>query len=111
MSARDLSQLIRSRSVSPVEVVEHFLQRIDQINPALNALVTIADDVVDRARTAEAAMMSGKDLGLIHGLPVTVKDTIDTRGLRTTSGSRIRSNNVPTNDATAVARLKAAGAI
>src|SRR5437867_3669945 len=111
MSARDLSQLIRLRSVSPVEVVEHFLQRIDQINPALNALVTIADDVVDRARTAEAAMMSGKDLGLIHGLPVTVKDTIDTRGLRTTSGSRIRSNNIPDRDAKVVARLKAAGAI
>ena len=111
MSAQGLSQLIRSRSVSPVEVVKAFLQRIEQINPILNAIITVADNVLDRAQTAEAAVMSGKNPGLLHGVPVTVKDTIDTAGILTTSGSRIRSNHVPLHDATAVARLKAVGAI
>ncbi len=111
LSANELRQLIRSRSVSPVEVVEAFLSRIEQINPTLNAIVTLADDVIDRARTAEAIVMSGDNLGPLHGLPVTVKDTIDTAGIRTTSGSLVLSNHTPTRDATAVARLKAAGAI
>jgi amidase len=73
--------------------------------------VTIADDAVARARDAERALMSGKDVGPLHGLPVTIKDTIDTKGLRTTSGSRLRAEHVPERDATVVARLKAAGAI
>jgi len=66
---------------------------------------------VDRARAAEAELISGRELGPLHGVPLTVKDTIDTRGLRTTSGSRLRATDVPDRDATVVARLKAAGAI
>jgi Asp-tRNA(Asn)/Glu-tRNA(Gln) amidotransferase A subunit family amidase len=110
-SACELAALIRSRAVSPVEVVEAHLRRIDQINPLLNAIVTLAPDLMDLARSAEADLMRGRAPGPLHGVPLTVKDTIDTAGLRTTSGSRLRANNVPDRDATAVARLKAAGAI
>lgn len=110
-SAAELAAMIRARAVSPVEVVEAHLRRIDQINPLLNAIVTLAPDILDRARAAEADLMSGRELGLLHGVPLTIKDTIDVEGLRTTSGSRLRANYFPDRDATAVARLKAAGAI
>jgi Asp-tRNA(Asn)/Glu-tRNA(Gln) amidotransferase A subunit family amidase len=103
--------LISSRAVSPVEVVEAHLRRIEQVNPALNAIVTLAEDAIDRARKCEAALMSGNHVGPLLGLPVTVKDTIDTAGLRTTSGSQIRAHHAPEQDAASVARLKAAGAI
>ena len=110
-SATELASLIQSRALSPVEVVEAYLQKIERHNPTLNAIVTLAPDVLDRARAAEADVISGKQVGPLHGVPLTVKDTIDTAGLRTTSGSRLRRNHVPDRDATAVARLKAAGAI
>ncbi|HKO34864.1 MAG TPA: amidase [Pyrinomonadaceae bacterium] len=110
-SAIELVALISSRAVSPVEVVEAHLRRIEQVNPALNAIVTIAEDAIERARVCEGALMSGQGVGPLCGLPVTVKDTIDTAGLRTTSGSRIRAHHVPEQDAASVARLKAAGAI
>ncbi|MDX6385610.1 MAG: amidase, partial [Blastocatellia bacterium] len=110
-SASDLAELIRSREVSPVEVVKAHLQRITQINPQLNAIVTLAPDALDRARVAEKALMSGSEVGPLHGVPFTIKDTIYTEGLRTTSGSRLRTDYVPDRDATVVARLKAAGAI
>ncbi len=110
-SATELVALISSRAVSPVEVVEAHLRRIEQVNPSLNAIVTIAEDAIDRARACEAALMNGNKFGPLLGLPVTVKDTIDTVGLRTTSGSRIRAHHVPDKDAASVARLKAAGAI
>jgi Asp-tRNA(Asn)/Glu-tRNA(Gln) amidotransferase A subunit family amidase len=97
--------------VSPVEVVAAHLRRIDQINPRLNAIVTLAPDILDQARAAEADLMSGREVGPLRGVPLTVKDTIDTEGLRTTSGSRLRADDVPDRDATAVARLRAAGAI
>src|SRR5712691_11152753 len=109
-SATELAALIRSRAVSPVEVVEAHLNRIERINPSLNAIVTVAADAREQARAAEAALTRG-EIGPLLGLPLTVKDTIDTRGLRTTSGSRLLANNIPERDATVVARLKAAGAI
>ncbi|HYK21798.1 MAG TPA: amidase [Pyrinomonadaceae bacterium] len=106
-----IARLIREREVSPVEVVEAHLAQIRRLNPALNAIVTLAPDAIERAREAEQAVMRGEQLGPLHGVPVTIKDTIETAGLRTTSGSRIRADHVPENDAPAVARLKAAGAI
>jgi len=106
-SATELVALIRARAVSPVEVVEAHLRRIEEVNPELNAIVTIAGDALDRARQAE----SEKAAGPLHGLPITIKDTIDTAGLRTTAGSRARINHLPSDDAPSVARLKAAGAI
>lgn len=92
-------------------MLEAHLRRIEEINPSLNAIVTFASDAMDRARAAAAAVESKQELGPLHGLPITVKDTIDTAGLRTTIGSRLREHHVPAVDATVVARLKAAGAI
>jgi Asp-tRNA(Asn)/Glu-tRNA(Gln) amidotransferase A subunit family amidase len=110
-SLRAIAKMIRQREVSPVEVAEAHLERVARLNPALNAIVTLAPDVVERARAAEAALLRGDEVGTLHGVPVTVKDTIDTAGIRTTSGSMIRTDYVPKTDAPAVARLKAAGAI
>jgi len=110
-SCVELAGLIRARRVSSVEVVAAHLLRIEQLNPSLNAIVTLAPDILDQARAADAVVGAGKDPGPLHGVPLTVKDTIDIKGLRTTSGSRLRANNVPDRDATVVARLKAAGAI
>ena len=110
-SLRTIARMIREGEVSPVEVAEAHLDRIERMNAGLNAIVTLAPDVVERARAAEAALVRGDEVGALHGVPVTVKDTIDTAGLRTTSGSKIRVDYVPEIDAPAVARLKAAGAI
>ncbi len=111
LSLEELAWLIRERKVSPVEIAQAHLDRIAELNPALNAIVTLAPDVLQRAREAEAAVMRGDQLGSLHGVPVTIKDTIETADLRTTSGSVIRQDYVPVTDAPAVARLKAAGAI
>lgn len=115
LSATRLAALIRARAASPVEIVEAHLNRIsaynERLNPKLNAIVTLAPDVVDRAREAEAEMMRGDFKGTLHGVPVTIKDTFETKGLRSTSGSLLRAEYIPDEDATAVARLKAAGAI
>jgi Asp-tRNA(Asn)/Glu-tRNA(Gln) amidotransferase A subunit family amidase len=110
-SIAQLAELVLSQQASPVEIVQAHLDRIEQINPALNALVTLAPNLLEQAREAESAVMRGDKLGLLHGVPVTIKDTIETAGLRTTSGSLMRAEFVPTRDAQSVARLKAAGAI
>jgi amidase len=110
-SATSLAALIRERSVSPVEVVDAYLRRIEEVNPKLNAIVTVAADVREKASQAEAAIMRGELIGPLHGVPLTIKDTIETAGLRTTGGSTLRAEFIPERDAPAVARLKAAGAI
>jgi amidase len=110
-SLTELAKMIRERVVSPVEVVEAHLAQISKVNPRLNAIVTISSDLMDRARESEAALMSGRDLGELHGVPLTIKDTIETANLRTTSGSKLRASYVPTKDAPTVARLKTSGAI
>jgi Asp-tRNA(Asn)/Glu-tRNA(Gln) amidotransferase A subunit family amidase len=104
-------ELIRRREVSPVEVARAHLEQIDRLNPTLNAIVTLAPDVMERAKAAEEALLRGDDVGALHGVPLTIKDTIETANLRTTSGSKMRARHVPQTDAPAVARLKAAGAI
>jgi aspartyl-tRNA(Asn)/glutamyl-tRNA(Gln) amidotransferase subunit A len=110
--ATELAAAIRARKVSPVEVVEAVLARIDLLNPRLNAYCTVTADAARReARAAEAAVMRGDPLGPLHGVPVSVKDLVITRGVRTTFGSRIYSENIPGEDAPSVVRLKAAGAI
>jgi len=106
-----IARLIGEREVSPVEVAEAHLERIARLNPALNAIVTLAPDVIGRAKQAETALARGERCGTLHGVPVTIKDTIDTAGIRTTSGSLLRAEYVPEVDAPAVARLKRAGAI
>ena len=110
-SLTTLAALIRAREVSPVEVVQAHLKRIEQFNPMLNAIVTVQPDVMKLARDAEAAIMRGEKIGPLHGVPLTIKDTIETKGLLTTSGSRVRAGYVPQQDANAVARLRNAGAI
>lgn len=110
-SATELAALIAARAVSPIEVVEAHLRRIEALNPKFHAVVTVAPDALERARAAEDALMQGAVSGVLHGVPFTVKDTIDTAGLRTTYGSLLYAEHVPARDAVAVARLKAAGAI
>jgi len=110
-SATELARLIRTRTISPVEVVEAHLRRIERINPQLNAIVTLAPDALEQARAAESALTTGGEIGPLHGVPLTVKDTIDTEGVPTISGSRLLREHVPVRDAAVVARLKSAGAV
>src|SRR5512132_364719 len=94
-----IAAMIRRGEVSPVEVAEAHLERIARVNPELNAIVTLAPNVMERAGAAERAVMRGETVGPLHGVPVTIKDTIETAGLRTTSGSVMRSDYVPDRDA------------
>ena len=110
-SLAELAESIRTREISPVEVVESYLRRIDEVNPKLNAIVTTASDVIEQAKKAENEIVHGGLIGPLHGVPLTIKDTIETRGLRSTSGSVLRADFIPEADAPAVARLKAEGAI
>ena len=106
-----IAELIRSGAVSPVEVAEAHLDQIGKLNPHLNAIVTLAPDLLEKAKEAESALQRGGHVGPLHGVPVTIKDTIETAGLLSTSGSKLRADYIPATDAPAVARLKAAGAI
>ena len=112
MSVADLSGAIRTKRVSPVEVVGAVLDRIERLNPRLNAYCLVTGESArQEAREAEAAVMRGDPLPALHGVPISVKDIVITRGVRTTFGSRIYENNVPGEDAPLVARLKVAGGI
>jgi amidase len=111
-SARELARLIRTRAVSPVEVLDAHLAVIEAINPKLNAFVTLAAEAAhDAARRAEDAAARSEPLGPLHGLPVAVKDNTLTAGIRTTYASPLYKDFVPDEDAEVVRRLKAAGAI
>jgi len=109
--ATRLAELIRHREISPVEVMQAHLDRIEAVNPKINAIVTGVDDAVKAAKAAEAAVLSGEELGPLHGVPFTVKDSIDTAGVLTQRGSPIFKGRVPDADATSVARMKKAGGI
>jgi aspartyl-tRNA(Asn)/glutamyl-tRNA(Gln) amidotransferase subunit A len=110
--ATEIAALIRSRQVSPVEVVKLHLDRIESVNPKLNAIVTlVGEQALANAKIAEAAVMNGSALGPLHGVPFTVKDALDTAGVLTQRGSQIFRGRIPSEDAIGVARLKAAGAI
>src|ERR1700691_5656219 len=111
-SARELARLIRTRAVSPVEVLEAHLAAIEALNPKLNAIVTlVAEEAHDAARLAESAVMKGDKVGSLHGLPTAIKENTLTAGIRTTFGSPLFKDFVPTEDAEVVRRLKSAGAI
>jgi len=113
LSATELAALIRTKKVSPVEVVDAVLARIEKINPQINAYVTLTADAARReAKTAERAVgKKGARLGPLHGVPFSVKDLVIARGVRTTFGTPLYRDNVPTEDAPMVERLKAAGGI
>lgn len=111
-SATSLAQAIREKRVSSYEVVETFIRRIEAVNPKLNAVVQLtADSALTQAREADAALARRELQGPLHGVPITVKDSFDTSGIISTAGTKGRASYVPQQDATAVARMRAAGAI
>jgi aspartyl-tRNA(Asn)/glutamyl-tRNA(Gln) amidotransferase subunit A len=111
-SAAELTAMIRNSEVSPVEIMRATLERIERSQPQLNAFITIAaEPALAAARAAESALVRGDRLGALHGVPLAVKDLVPTAGIRTTWGSLIFKDHVPSEDAVAVARLKRAGAI
>jgi amidase len=111
-SATSLAQAIREKQVSSLEVVEACIHRIEAVNPKLNAVVQLAADAaLAQARAADAALARGELQGPLHGVPITVKDSFDTSGIISTAGTRGRASYIPQQDATAVARMRAAGAI
>jgi aspartyl-tRNA(Asn)/glutamyl-tRNA(Gln) amidotransferase subunit A len=112
MGAAKLAALVRTKQVSPVELVRLYLDRIDRLDGRLRAWITVCrDEALQAAERAEAAVMRGEALGPLHGVPVGVKDQFDTAGGRTTVGSKILADRVPIEDATSVTRLARAGAI
>lgn len=112
LSATELVALIRHKKLSPVEVVQASLDRAAALQPTLNCFITVcADQALEQARRAERAVMQGEALGALHGVPFTVKDIVNTAGVRTTFGTVLHKDHVPAEDAVSVARLKAAGAI
>ncbi len=112
MPATEMAAAIRAKTLSPVEVIDAVLARIDRLNPELNAYCTVAPESARAAaRQAEAAVTRGNALGCLHGVPVSVKDLVMTKGIRTTWGSKMFEQFVPDDDAPVVDRLKQAGAI
>ena len=112
LSATELAGLIESKQVSPVDAVEAYLERIEQVDPALNSYITVTpEEARQAARQAEADISRGEYRGVLHGIPVAVKDQIHTRGIRTTDASKIRADFIPTEDATVVTNLRNAGAV
>jgi amidase len=107
-----MAAMVRERAISPVELVEAHLQQIERRNPSLNAFVTVmGEEALREARAREAALVRAEPLGLLHGVPVTIKDSFDVAGYATQVGSRLRAGHRATRDAAAVARLRAEGAI
>ena len=108
----ELARLIASKEASPVEVVQAHLDRIASLDGKLKSYITVlGDSALDAAKAAEAAVMTGNGLSPLHGVPVGLKDLYCTKGVKTTGGSKILGDWVPSEDATVVSRLTAAGAI
>jgi aspartyl-tRNA(Asn)/glutamyl-tRNA(Gln) amidotransferase subunit A len=111
-SGTELAQLIKTKQVSPVEVVTAYLDRIDALNPKVNAFITVTRDrALADAREAEKEIAAGRYRGPLHGLPYAPKDILATKGIRTTNGSKVTADWVPDYDSTIVTRLNQAGAI
>ena len=112
LPATELAALIRQRKLSPVEVTRAFLDRIAAVDGDLGAYCTVtAENALDEARGAEATLAAGEPTGPLHGVPVSIKDLVFTRGVRTTRGSAIYADFVPDEDAPVVERLRSAGAV
>ncbi len=111
-SALEIATLVRDKQLSPVELTTALLARIEALDPRVNAFCLVtADQARAAAREAEIAVMKGEPLGALHGVPVSLKDVLYTRGVRTTGGSRLFADLIPEEDNVAVGRLKAAGAV
>jgi aspartyl-tRNA(Asn)/glutamyl-tRNA(Gln) amidotransferase subunit A len=112
LTLKEASELIRRRDVSALELTEACLKRVDAYNPSLNAFITITrDQALASAREMDAELKRGKWRGPLHGIPIGLKDNIDTAGIRTTAASGVLKDRVPAEDAEVVVRLKKAGAI
>ena len=112
LTIAEAADLIRDGELSPVELTRAFLDRIDRLDPTLNAYITILHEgALADARKAEAELLAGEYRGPLHGIPIALKDLYDTAGIRTTASSRVMKDRVPTEDATTTAKLKAAGAV
>lgn len=112
LTLSEAAALVRQRELSPVELTRAHLERIEALNPVLNCFITItADAALQRARQAEDAIQRGEIWGPLHGLPVALKDLFETRGVRTTAGSKLFENFIPHTDAVVVEKLESAGAI
>jgi aspartyl-tRNA(Asn)/glutamyl-tRNA(Gln) amidotransferase subunit A len=109
--ASALAKMILTREISPVEVIKAHLDRIEALNPDINAIVTVIENALMAAKAAETAVLKGDKLGPLHGVPFTVKDSIDTANVLTQRGSPIFRGRIPESDATSVARMKNAGGI
>ena len=106
------TELLRRKTISPVELTQACIDRIERLNPALNAFITVtADQAIEQAREAEAEIQRGRCRGPLHGVPLALKDLIDTAGVRTTAASAVFKDRIPAEDAEVVRRLKAAGAV
>ncbi len=112
LSGLEQAALVRSKKVSPVELLEAVLEQVHRVNPIVNAFCTVVEDAAQaQAKEAEAKVLRGEELGLLHGVPVSIKDLICTKDIRTTFGSKAYQDYIPDEDDVAVERLKAAGAI
>ena len=112
LSLSDAAELLHARKVSPVELTNACLARIERLNPVLNAFITVtADQALGEARAAESEIARGRRRGPLHGIPIALKDLFDTAGVRTTAGSAVFADRVPSQDAEVVRRLKLAGAV
>jgi aspartyl-tRNA(Asn)/glutamyl-tRNA(Gln) amidotransferase subunit A len=109
---RQLAPLLQRKEISPLEITRICLERIEKLNPALNAFITVtADSALAEARRAETEIGRGEWRGPLHGVPLAIKDLINTLGIRTTAGSALLANHIPTEDAEVVRRLREAGAV
>src|SRR3954467_4804155 len=112
LSACEMAGLIRSRKLSPVELVQAHLKRIETVNPKINAYVQVdAERALAAGRHAEKAVLENKTLGALHGVPISIKSAIGVAGMRCEAGTKLRTGHVATQDAPLVARLRRAGAI
>jgi aspartyl-tRNA(Asn)/glutamyl-tRNA(Gln) amidotransferase subunit A len=112
LTISELSELIRTKKISPVEITRLMLQRIDKFNPVLNAYITVtSEQAMKSAQDAEKEIQQGKWRGVLHGVPVALKDLFDTAGVKTTAASGLFKDRVPEEDAEVVRKLKAAGAV
>lgn len=108
----DLTRLIRHRKISPVELLDAILAKVERCQPSINAFATVShEEALEAARQAESDVIQNKDLGPLHGIPFSVKDLLITENVRTTFGSYIFEHHIPQHDAPCVRRLKDAGAI
>ncbi len=111
-SAHKIVELIKKKAISSEEVTLAFLERIQEVNPKLNAVVQLdADKALEQARKADLALLRNQPLGALHGLPITIKDTIDIFGYKNTYGSHLYDNYIPKQEGTCVTRLRSAGAV